>query len=486
MPSKIEEEHEEYINTILNYDFDVYDSITNKQLELYDQRALYEAELKQVLIVSNRVTFVEHFLNNLPDAQITKVHKDAIRAYIQQGVELKWPISNYLRTGPLIKLKRALPDGPIWSKLDELFKQIDRVEDAQLSLSGNKEHYVKLLAQLKSISNLNDSLTEQAKNENEVISKIFYAEDIVTADELKSLCLHTSNKKTELMIIEGSDSIDYELAAVIHMKAKRASEKGNQLVIMSFDQFKKIIRTAQEIHGVTKLSFLHHGDSEFGYVNKISDSINHLPDLKEIVLRGCGTAKKPQNNLPVYAVKKINDTYDRKASVQGENQLLVQQKENTDGKIITKISWRAIDPREKKSLLHEIRDIENIPLITEKYPSDEQLAALESIPEIPLLKHSSLYINALKNTFFDPTKKISAKELADTKKAVRRARTESAHTQDDLLSEVLGKMTSDQKDRISVKGYVGGYRLHQGRVIPATSHDYENESKAVRVGSKMK
>jgi hypothetical protein len=85
---------------------------------------------------------------------------------------------------------------------------------------------------------------------------------------------------TILLIIKSGEKIVHDLATVIQMRAKISSDKGNKLVVISSDEFGKMIKNDQKINGVTKLSFLHHGYSEFGYVNKISNYIEHLPDLK--------------------------------------------------------------------------------------------------------------------------------------------------------------------------------------------------------------
>ena len=302
----------------------------------------------------------------------------------------------------------------------------------------------------------------------------------------EKLC--AENKNTELLIInhEGPDS---DLSGVIGMREDICRAKGNKLVVMKFDDFDKMMKDVQ-VKGITKLSFLHHGANEFGYKENISGYINHLPDLSKIVLRGCGTAKIPKEapvkGAPVYEIKKTKG-YDEKASVQGDNQLVIQQKVE-DGKTLTKVSWKTEEG------IQELAGIDTVSLINldkkdkknKKYEkiTDAQITALELIEGMPLLKHSAGYVTSLKNTFFDPTKAISKEDLIKTKKAVRRARTEQVSTQDDLLSEILSEMTPDQKAKISVKAYVGAYAVDQGRVIPGTSHGYDNEPKAVRIGPK--
>ncbi|MGQ3890317.1 hypothetical protein ACQUW5_15050 [Legionella sp. CNM-1927-20] len=146
-----------------------------------------------------------------------------------------------------------------------------------------------------------------------------------------------------------------------------------------------------------------------------------------------------------------------------------------------------MEPGESKPVLHEVRDIANVSKITGKTPSDEQLTCLESIPGMPLLKHSSDYVGLLKTAFFNKNKRISPEELINTKKAVYRARTEpaSAFTKKDVLSQVVSSMTDEQRARVSVKAYVSGYQVHQGRVIPGKNHDQDNAPKAVRIGPKF-
>ena len=45
-------------------------------------------------------------------------------------------------------------------------------------------------------------------------------------------------------------------------------------------------------------------------------------------------------------------------------------------------------------------------------------------------------------------------------------------------------MTPEQKKCVSVKAYVGGYKVTQGRVLPEDRHDQKAAPKALRSGDR--
>lgn len=365
-------------------------------------------------------------------------------------------------------------ESKIWDKLADICKEIDLIEKNDLE-------YEKMEQELDNNLKLQTMLDEQFEIEEEKIAIAFKAENNFNIDDLNVLC--SKHKKAELLIIDGQNKVNFDLAPVIKMRATQSMKKGNQLIIMPFEEFHALMQGDQLVSKLTKLSFLHHLTHEFGYVSNMPGYIDHLPHLKEIVLRGCGTAARVKNKIPVYEAKISDVSYESRPSFQGVNQLVIQQKNDVDGKILTKVSWRTIDPETNDSVWHEIVDIENVPMIlVGQQPSDAQLSALECIPQMPLLKHSHIYSNALKNTFFDERKSISSEDLAKAKKVVHRARTQSESVGDGFLSEILDGMTPGQKAKVSIKAYIGGYKVYHGRIIPMQGHGFDNQPKAVRVG----
>jgi len=231
--------------------------------------------------------------------------------------------------------------------------------------------------------------------------------------------------------------------------------------------------------------------TEFGYVNPIASYIDNLPDLKEIVLRGCGTAGEPETkpDMP-YDVKKVEVPYEQQVQLQGNNQLVIQQKETENNTILTKLSWMQQDS--KGSFKREVMETEEIEKITQKKLTTQQLQSLEKTPGVPLLKHSNEYVCSQRRLFFNKDQALFRDQQAQIKKAIRRARTEdipgmergTSVGKNSTLLDVLDKMTPEQKNRVSVKAYVGGYEVYQGRVLPTDDHGQSTSPKSLRVGPK--
>lgn len=375
----------------------------------------------------------------------------------------------------------------IWDEIYQVVVLGDQLEDRwTLSSFGDdedkQEQYRALMSDLKKCNNKLNVLQEEMQKLELQLLSIVQAESISNASELKNLIKQLHNAHIELLVID-PNNMDTDIASVIQMRAKKSAEKGHELIIMTFNIFNQIMHEGYPIENIDKLSFLHHGDEEFGYVTEISNYISHMPDLKQVVLRGCGTANKPADNPEVkYDVKISKISYDKKPPIQGETNLMIQQKEH-DGKTYTKLSWASMEPNTKKRVIHQIVDVTNIPPLNEKKITDDDLKALEKIAGVPLLNHSNQYVNAMRNIFFNKNIVVSKDEVASAKKAFRRARTEVATVlSDDLLAQVIHNMTLEQQQRVSVKAYVDGYYVRHDRVIPHDSHDQIKSPKAVRIG----
>lgn len=326
------------------------------------------------------------------------------------------------------------------------------------------------------------------------IPTIFTAEKFTNAEQLKRLCEEMAKhgkKHIEIMVIEAEDLDNDDLASVILMRAKNAAKKGNELILMSFDNFNKIMDEKVPIDGVSKLSFLHHAQYEFGYVKKINDYIDHLPAVKEIILRGCGTAARPNTMQPHRHKVKLaapnTSPYDKPPFIHNEDycSLIVQQKVVPEqvgntivDKVYTKVSWR--DPETKQCTNNPIIAT-NVALITDNHPTDYHLKQLEQNERMPLLNYSNIHIKSIRNTFFNPSEEMSHEELAHTKKIVRRANTETiATSKNDLLSKVLDVMGEKRREKVAVKAYISAYTVLYGRVVPTDDHGQGYGPKAVR------
>jgi len=53
---------------------------------------------------------------------------------------------------------------------------------------------------------------------------------------------------------------------------------------------------------------------------------------------------------------------------------------------------------------------------------------------------------------------------------------------DDLLANIVNHMTPKQRQQVSVKAYMGGYKARQGHAVPFDGHDQDTLPKAVRIG----
>jgi len=484
--------HQKYIDTILALDLEPM-MLNQEKLRLMPKLADELAELK---VMIDRMPFFEKILDeSFREGEITEVEKNGITKYIQQWSKEYSLHSNsqglFNCESQLFgrnKKRFNLPNKTsLWEKLIEVSKSIDRIEDdLTVKVDKKRDEYIKLQAEFNKLLVTRDQTQKQDETNKEILNKTFGAENISTVEDIQALC-RKDVKKTELLLV--SHYSDPDLASVIQMRAKKCRDKGNELIIMTSDQFLEIMNTNQLIHGISKISFLHHRrDETYYYKDTISNIINNLPDLTEIVLRGCGTAKKPGKEFEsVYNVKKVNEPYDKSPSIQGGTQLVIQQKENNEGNILTKVSWMTQEPGSQSYVRHEITDIVSVSKMTGKKPTNDQIKELTCIQGMPLLKHADHYISPLRKTFFDRNAKMSSEDIHNTKKVLRRARTETVpSSQDDLLSEIVSNMTPAQRSKVSVKAYVAGYNVHQNRVLPDHMHGHDTSPKAVRVGPKRK
>jgi len=498
----IHTEHQEFIRSFLMLDLEAMHE-NNERLKIAKQnKHAYEEQLEKLKVFVDRPAAFESTLNKLLDKNVIGLDKkEAIISYIKLLTQEKKLMSDGFdfRNSFFIQHRSTLqfPSGQrvqVWEALIEASELIDKAED-KLTVSALAADQQALSEYQELRKKLNDTLAfidqceKQNKQDEADLSKVFQTESISNIKDYNTLRGHWGDKTLEILVLEPEAEGKADLAAVIQMRAKKNHEKGREFLVLSFEDFTALMASNEPIQGVTKLSFLAHGDKEFGFLDNISKYINQLPQLTDIVLRGCGTAKEITPSEAIYVVRKANEPYEKKPSIQGESQLVIQQTESEEGKILTKISWVTYDPENNAKIRHEKTNIEGLPLITKKRLTEDQLQLLEQIPGVPLLQHEDVSVKAQRNLFFNKKETISAEDLAKTKKAVRRARTETKmplreyleQNYNDLLSQTLNKMEPEQKNRISVKAYIGGYEVRQGRVVPERQHDQEKYPKALRL-----
>ncbi len=493
--------HQQFIKSIREVDFDAERQCTENYITmdtaLCAEKSRYQKKLSALRITVNRRDYFLKTLNEwLELGIISPEKKEAILKYIDFTKKEKILLGKGFGVYPFFIMNcdayglSYQEDTNLWATLNSIGKQVDQEEDKKTleALVGDKHT---LYCDLK--DKLNANLIRAATIDKEYqlhekrICDLFKSEIIASVADLKALCDDSEGKKLELLVIESdSDETDYDFAAVIQMRANKNIEKGRDLVVLSFEQFEKLMEANEPIDGITKLSFLHHGSKEFGYVERMASYIDNLPYLKRIVLRGCSTAgdscKTPDMT---YVAHKTSAPYEEPALIQGDNQLIVQQKEMPNGTLLTKLSWWSENSHGPLKI--ELKDIEGIEKITQKKLTDEQLQALENIPGVPFLRHSNEYIALQRSRFFNQDQALSKDELAQAKKAMRRSRTELISCSDlehSRLRDVLEKMTDKQKESVSVKAYFGAYGVNHGRVVPVERHGQSKFPKAARVGPK--
>jgi hypothetical protein len=488
--------HRERMQSIVAYDVeDKMQSIAEKNLAVNAIQAQMEVCKKRLIEIG--IQTYESMLNDLlvdlrNKNEITEDEMSEILRYIKNQMSSDdRSITTKLACNLIIEFNSHRKEREIMGCMPSNIKESIQEELAYTAFSVNQyairnnAEYQRLKKEFKDLDQMKCGLEVQIGHESQVCRAKIEPENLNT-QELKNLCNQIGNKNIEILIIKSEDSMNLDLASVIQMRTKSALSKGNELILMTVDTFHSIA-LSNDIHGVDKLSFLHHGDieHEFGYAQHIQTYINHMPQLREIVLRGCGTAENPAyDKKPVYTAKVM--PYDKPPSFQGDetSQLIIQQEQRED-KLYTKVSWKEIDPATGNLVIIE-KNTTSLRKIDGKKPTDQQLLALEQIEGMPLLKHGSDYVRSMRDIFFSENKEISRDELTKVKKALPRARTESAtHSEKDLLAKILNNMTPEQRTRVSVKAYVGGYHVMHGRVRPDTGHDRNTEPKAARVGPKF-
>ena len=500
-------QHREHAITISRFELEQLakhrDSIHKTRASLVTECQKFDPVISKMRIHTNRPTIFKKLLPGLLDKEISNANLNIDPITTHQQSLILDAVGECTETFPnetvsqnlnrllfKIRLKRAeMTESQkeiVMAILRKIASIADQLEDRLTleSLSQNEEQQDKFIKLREEQNNLIQQINDNDIILNDIDKQLktaFKPESISTSVELKNLISKMSAKNIEILVLGPEKDLDFDLAAVIKMRMQKAAESGRECICLSFDNFNKIMQEGHDIPGVNKLSFLHHGDAEFGYANKISHYIEHLPDLTDVVLRGCGTAKEPAFTKQIYYEPKLSPApYDKMPPLLGETSLAIQQKEE-NGKIITKISWATIDPNTNKRITHQIPNITSISKITKK-PTDDQLSQLSQIQGMPLLKHSNQLIHSTRNTFFDTSKKLAPDEIHHAKKVFRRARTESVtHSNNDLLSQVWNNMTPKQQQRIAVKAYMGAYAVEQGRVVPSDEHDQAKLPKAVRI-----
>lgn len=327
-------------------------------------------------------------------------------------------------------------------------------------------------------------------------------EAVLPALELLAAQASGPKKKVELLLV-ADIGIDPDLLGVIQMRAAASREKGNVLVVMGYESYEALMKKEPKpvLKGITKLSFLHHGghiredlSSQLfvDYTPHVGTFARQMPDLKDIVLRGCGTAdpvkaeeekKKEQpvaagrlHNLKIVAAGKNIENLQLQGDV-----ILLQQKSLAEGKIETLVKYR-----DKTTQRPMTKKLENIHLVkSDKELSLDELRAIsDSADQTPLKLHQEKSREFSLKAFFDPDRRMTKEERTSAKQYILRARTEPTADfgQDATLigKRVRDSLLAAKCQNITVKAYIGGYGPGQERAIPFKSHQYEKQPKALR------
>lgn len=493
------EKHDKYTELILSFDFNEWQEHSNtinaERRKLEDEYKLQLKEFNKLKVLVNRVSYFEAILDNwVANGRITPEKKQAYIKYIELAQNEKISAECFEINDIVTKHKKELgfkdDDLNLWPELNIIGKKVDSDEVDSTLTELCDEDYARFQHLQKTLPDLSRQISEceeKEKHNNQILKDFFKPEDITSIEDINKVCEDT-NGQVELLIIRNG-KVDVDLAAVIQMRAQISKEKGNKLIVLSMDQFTNLIAQGP-IANVTKLSFLHHSTFSFGYEENISEYINKLPDLKELVLRGCGTVPGSETNSDIeFVVTKTETSYENKAQILGTNQIVLQQKDMGETGILTKISWNQQMP--DGSYSRQEREFMGMEKITSKKLTDKQLQALEKLVETPLLKYSDAYKKEQREIINKSSDhNITSEQYKSMKQSLRRMRTETVKSvkdlkeDDSLMHDILGNMTDEQKNRVAVKAYVGGYKVVQGKVIPDIDHGRSTESKAIRVSSK--
>ena len=311
------------------------------------------------------------------------------------------------------------------------------------------------------------------------------------------------HQKTELLVLAPAKDrpIDRDLLAVIKMRERVCREKGAKLIVMPFDAFNTLMcsEVVESVSGITKLSFLHHSGQSLSeqasgesYAENVGAYAKKLPDLKDIVLRGCGTAsvvagsKSKTAPVDMYSLKIVEGT--RTQHPQG-NQLLIQQT-CLDGVIKTTVAYREKLDDSKSKIV--VKNVELSRLYSSKNirNNDGLLSELSTCRDLPSIKEViEQEKKRLKATFFDKTQAMPRDERKMAKDVIVRAGTQDSHSficeTDNAIKSIAERVEKSLKkygcDNLTVKAYIGGYKAGPDRVIPSEAHGQSKSSKAIRV-----
>jgi len=304
-------------------------------------------------------------------------------------------------------------------------------------------------------------------------------------------------EKLELLLIvdeKDMELLDENLLAVIKM---RQHKKGPNLVILSYKMFEEILKLIEshsilKFEKITKLSFLHHWNErevveekeQTRYYRKLKSMVLAMPNLKEIILRGCSASfpAMQEQKVPLLTVKVIEPTKNIR-EIQGD--FIIQQEALTSHKLKTTAKYKKGDEL-------VIRELENMPdiygpnrkLSVEAEKKLQKLVVQGELPPLNLLTVEA-HRKELTDTFFkSPKTPMSKEERQEVKKNIYRARTLN-ETSFPGASTSLAHIVKKELDAVGYKGYIKAYiKAYRGgveRAIPELDHDQDKSAKAIRV-----
>lgn len=339
-----------------------------------------------------------------------------------------------------------------------------------------------------------------------IINEMDVTSAFVAFNEIRDT-VKSSNKVELLLTVKNSvnswlkedESMDWEHFYVIRMRQKVCHDKGNALIVMPMNIFHSFINAHHVIPDIQKLSFLHHYSNddnserdyrkfEFVFVDNLGDYAKQMPNLTEIVFRGCGVALPPSEKINFslasakkYDLKLIESNISSKQVNSNTILIMQEEKENT---VLTHLKYK--DKDGNSMLLHP--PLTNI----HKLKSTKDLSAVElqaistACGECALKAFEPDDSSARKQlvTRFFSAQPISKEELKKVKLHAIRATTQKMKKFEDgsmASSAVTSLAEAKCENDITLKAIVGPYSVVNGMVVPEVKHGYESDPKAIEV-----
>jgi len=366
-----------------------------------------------------------------------------------------------------------------------------------------------LRKQIRNLSETFEKLTNNPSDAFLIKLKEVFSEEAMQKEnalsEFEELILQNKmagSPKLELLLVT-APHLSKDLARVIQMRATVSRQKGNGFVVMPYAAYETLMEKVPppELKGITKLSFLHHRgqanpDRTIDYSKKVGDYVKRMPDVKDVVLRGCAIAdkisrerneeKEPAPEL--YTLKIFKGTEEDFETTQQQSRMILFMQKNGN------IYLRYVDENQNlvTATVEKMRAFKNENNLT----FEEAKTIAEACPTVTLKIYQRRRREKIESTFFDRTKPMSNEEIAEAKRLLPRAQTKKTENAarnvellgnpENFLGEAVRNSLMDAGCNVRLKVYLGPYEaaLYDDappRVIPGKGHGFDNQPKARQV-----